>query len=295
MESILQKNEQAQEEKVQINNKIQLLAMENIKTRVLTASVPVFLNFPHEMSGAINEVLEGEYESGYFGENLTILDIGANIGSFAVWANMRWPKSKIYAFEPHPETFQLLTKNLENLDNIICHNVAVYPSNKQKEPFYARFAGDGESGLVAYMNKAFDNLSENNIIEVPVFHTHKLPQADIVKIDTEGAEFQILSNMNLSEVSLILLEYHYVQDRDNIKNLLRENFVLEKEENFEWSELLQECQDVLEDIHSGDLDVDKWEFKRLLQYPTYKESLSSDYYGRLFFTNKRMNKLRKYP
>ena len=57
--------------------------------RLLFATVAVSLEFPDEMRGPIAGVLRGEYESGYFGEGLTIVDLGANVGSFVVWASMR--------------------------------------------------------------------------------------------------------------------------------------------------------------------------------------------------------------
>ncbi|MEH1848671.1 MAG: FkbM family methyltransferase [Nostoc sp.] len=241
--------------------------------KVITATIPVVFDFPQEEFDTVDEVfMRGEYESGYFGENLTILDIGANIGCFAVWANMRWPKSKIHAFEPHPETFKILIQNVKSIDNIICHNVAVYPSDRQKEIFYARHPGDGEAGLTHYLNKYYKIFESDNLFEVPIFHPAKLPEADIVKIDTEGAEFQILDNMDISGVSLILLEYHHLNDKNKIKEILQKDFFLEFEEDIKyWNASLP-----------------------ILGYDNYQENLADDYRGRLFFTNRNSNKLKKY-
>src|SRR5688500_13610795 len=69
--------------------------------RVLTAAVPVSMLVPNDMTGAVAEVLSGEYESGFSGSGLTVLDIGANVGSFAIWAGMRWPQSTVHCYEPH--------------------------------------------------------------------------------------------------------------------------------------------------------------------------------------------------
>ena len=52
----------------------------------------------------------GEYEAGYFGNRLTILDIGSNLGCFTLWANMRWPSSMIHAYERNPGHFECLRK-----------------------------------------------------------------------------------------------------------------------------------------------------------------------------------------
>src|SRR5437016_1639716 len=177
-----------------------------------TAEIRVSLRVPEDMRSAIRDVLHGEYEAGYFGEGLTILDIGANVGSFAIWANLRWPNSTIYSYEPHPETFGILRENVKHLHNVICNNVAVYPSTKDSEPFYSRYPGDGEAGLAAYMGKIFKELSQANIIEVPILHPRDLPSADIIKLDVEGGEALILGATVLQEVSLILLEYHDLEN-----------------------------------------------------------------------------------
>jgi hypothetical protein len=118
-----------------------------MENRTLLATVPVTLEFPAEMKGSIQEVLAGEYESGYSGKNLTALDIGANIGSFAIWAAWRWPNSRIQCYEPHPGRFRMLMKNVAAFPNITPVNAAVWPGEKQRELFQTRYDGDGESGL----------------------------------------------------------------------------------------------------------------------------------------------------
>src|SRR4051812_9127159 len=115
--------------------------------RVLHAVVPVELEFPAAMESSLREVLEGEYDAPYFGDGLTIVDVGANVGSFALWADLRWPRSTIHAFEPNPSTFDMLVRNVAHLPNIRCEQVAVYPSHHATERLISRYAGDGEAGL----------------------------------------------------------------------------------------------------------------------------------------------------
>ncbi len=234
---------------------------------VMIAKIPVALDFPIEMSGSIREVLNGEYEAGFFGEDITVIDIGANVGSFAVWAALRWPRSRIHAYEPNPGTFKMLAANVEPFDNISCHNLAVYPSEKRSERFWSRYAGDGEAGLVAYMSKTFERLDREDTMEVPVIHPRELPKGDVIKLDVEGAEALILRDMNLQGVSLVLLEYQNVENRDAIKDLLSADFSLEYEDGFEWDALLPNS--------------------------SYREELKGDFYGRLFFANKHQNRLRR--
>jgi len=235
--------------------------------RVMVAKVPVILYFPDQMRGVTSEVLNGEYEFGYFGEDLTILDIGANVGAFTIWANLRWPKSTIHAYEPHPETFQILISNVEDLRNVACHNLAVYPSQKGSESLWSQGAGDAHAGLVRHVSRTLKDPAQGNIIEVPILHPQKLPKADIIKMDIEGGEVQILREMDIQDVSLILLEYHDVESRDTIKQLLRDAFTLEYEDSVIWDSLLPS--------------------------PVYSENMKGDYIGKLFFANKRYNRLRK--
>jgi FkbM family methyltransferase len=229
------------------------------------ARVPVALEFPDEMSGVVGSVLAGEYESGYFGRNLTILDVGANVGSFAIWANLRWPNSTIHAYEPHPSTFQMLIRNVGHYPNVACHRTAVFPSDKKEDLFFSRYPGDGEAGLVTHIDRFFDNVSIDKTVLVPLIHPKDLPRCDILKIDAEGAEAAILSNLGVTDISLILLEYHDLQSRRVIEDRLKTDFVLEYEDRYPWSDVLPR--------------------------PHYRKELAGDYYGHLFFIGRRRSRL----
>jgi hypothetical protein len=45
----------------------------------------------------------------------TILDVGSHVGSFTVMAHHYWPNAKIVAVEPHPQSFELMTKNTSHI------------------------------------------------------------------------------------------------------------------------------------------------------------------------------------
>ena len=235
--------------------------------KVVYAKIPVIIEVPDAMVSVVEDVFNGEYESWFFGKNLTILDIGANIGSFTLWANLRWPNSRIHAYEPHPDTFKMLVNNVGDLPNVECHKVAVFPGNSDKDLFWSQYAGDGESRLVSHAIKAFENLEQGSIFEVKILHPQQLPSCDVLKIDTEGCELEILQNINLKNVSLILLEYESDEAKDSIKRLLSQDFSIQYEDSFDWDELLLN---------------ESW---------NYKKELAGNHYGTLFFSNKRCNHL----
>jgi FkbM family methyltransferase len=232
------------------------------------ANIRLRLRAPEEMRSNIRNVFQGEYESGYYGENLTILDIGANVGAFALWANLRWPNTTIYAYEPQPDTFQLLTLNVRTFANINCRHCAVYPSENRTESFWSRFPGDGEAGLTSYVGKFFTELQRNHIIDVPILHPRELPPADIIKLDVEGGEAAILQAMDIRETSLILLEYHDNENRNASAKLLRDDFFLEYEDSYDWDVMLQ-----------GDAE--------------YRTDLAGDRTGKMFFVRRKQTKLTK--
>src|SRR5205085_6344363 len=54
-----------------------------------------------------------------------ILDIGSNIGSSILFFRDQFPAATIYGFEPHPETFQVLQRNVGALPGVEVFNYGV--------------------------------------------------------------------------------------------------------------------------------------------------------------------------
>lgn len=54
-----------------------------------------------------------------------IIDIGANVGVFVLYAHMRHPKARIFAYEPCKEAFEMLIEGLNYLENISYFNEAL--------------------------------------------------------------------------------------------------------------------------------------------------------------------------
>jgi FkbM family methyltransferase len=232
-----------------------------------TARVSMSLDVPEPMIYAIKDVLEGEYEAGYDGKGLDILDIGANVGSFALWASARWPGSHVTSYEPHPETFKLLAKNTGGRKDITPVNAALFPGGMKKATFLSRYAGDGESGLAAYAADTFVPGAQTLSYEVEVVDPTKLPSPDIVKIDIEGGEGDVLANLDLSKTSLVLLEFQNGKNRKQIQDILAKDFVTLKDEECPW--------------------------EPILGYTGYRQDLKDDVYGRIFAVRRDVTRLVK--
>jgi FkbM family methyltransferase len=122
-------------------------------------------------------------------KNGTIFDIGANMGWYSLLIAKLNKNLKIHAFEPIPQTYNYLSKNVKEnkLDNIELHNFGL--SNENKELiFYTYPEGSG--------NASTANLSErNNVNEIKClvrklddFVMEKNLNVDFIKCDVEGAE-----------------------------------------------------------------------------------------------------------
>ena len=232
----------------------------------LLAKIPVVVEFPEAMQDACTYVLSGEYESGHDGTNLTILDIGANVGSFALWAALRWPGSAIHCFEPNPGTFAYLKRNTAANPRIHINNAAVFPSAEKKARLFSRFAGDGEAGLEAYSGETFRAGMERDSFEVDVVAPAALPRADIVKLDIEGGEAAVLAALDLSGVSLVLGEFQNRLNREAMQaTLAKAGFVMVRDEECPWDPILD--------------------------YKDYRQDLKGDVYGHMFYERNGQTKL----
>jgi FkbM family methyltransferase len=122
-------------------------------------------------------------------QNGLIFDIGANAGYWSMLCG-RNSKIMVEAFEPDPNTFEVLEKNrTENsCKNIISHRLAL--GDRQGTLLF-------KSGLNGYIVSSKLNKTrsqEDDIIEVPVETIDKLnrPKIDFIKIDVEGFEGKVL-------------------------------------------------------------------------------------------------------
>jgi FkbM family methyltransferase len=190
------------------------------------------------MEQSLLEVLGGEYDAPFYGAGLTILDVGANVGAFSVWADLRWPRSRIHAYEPHPGTFDMLVRNIGHLPNVHCEQVAVYPGGRATVPLISRYAGDGEAGVVDALVTTWRALPADRMIEVPTLAPDRLPPADIIKVDAEGSEAAIVEGLKLERASLLLVEY---QNLDNLSRIMTATggcFEIVRHDSHPWSALL---------------------------------------------------------
>ncbi len=144
-----------------------------------------------------------------------ILDIGAHVGIFALWALGEFLGSKVICYEPHPEVVDLCRRNLEGL-NAEVHECAVVGESDEK-----RYVG--QDNLVALypgkrtlLGSSLYHLGwqkEEPIARVKWMPAKKLPRAQGVKADIEGAEIPLLRDYQYGkDVQVLMIEVHCLSD-----------------------------------------------------------------------------------
>ena len=151
---------------------------------------------------------------------ITVIDIGANVGLFALYMHMLAPVRIIHCFEPAPATVKLLRRNTDHL-----HNVRIHPFGLTDHQGTAVMTLDPNN---TGMNSICGTPDKENSVEINVYDAsaaldrYDLTKIDILKIDTEGSEIPILKSLasKLDSIGIVMLEYHSERDRREIDCLL---------------------------------------------------------------------------
>src|SRR5690606_3536372 len=147
-----------------------------------------------------------------------VVDIGANVGVFAVMAAKR-TRGPVLAFEPFPENFRYLERNARA--NGLTHLRAFRQAVADQVGTTRLYVGDMAGG-----NSLIDHNIKGRLedfIEVPVTtlraicEDHGLERIDFLKVDCEGAEGMIFRSVEpetLARIGRIAIEFH-----DNVSPL----------------------------------------------------------------------------
>ena len=166
---------------------------------------------PNDMISHVGKIFQGEYAIQGMGKNPYIIDIGANVGGFAVWAHEYFDNPKIDCYEPIKSNYDLLRQNIEGTD-ISCRNIAIGKEDGERMMYYG-LNNCGEASLY----EGEEQRAEGEMVKV--MSAKHLPVCDIMKIDTEGAELEILENLTVQPV-IFLIEFHSAWNRRRIDEIL---------------------------------------------------------------------------
>jgi FkbM family methyltransferase len=144
-----------------------------------------------------------------------IVDLGANIGLFTLYAARCAPDANILAVEPFPSTFSRLVANIRDRkleDRVVCANFAASGTNGSR--LMAAAAVSSQRNALAPSSPASAAISGIRVAAKTleaILDENKLAQVDLLKVDIEGSEYEVVlsSSQNvLGRIRRIALEYH---------------------------------------------------------------------------------------
>ena len=196
----------------------------------------VRIDSPTDSLSIVHEVFFRQvYNPSYLqiGYNDVVVDIGAHIGIFALFAAFR-TKNSVYAFEPLCENVKFINRNIElnKLHNIMPVRAAVC----DRVGLTKLFLTEVDYGHLLFDHNITGKLE--NYVEVPattlqnVMNENDLRKIGFLKLDCEGSEGLILTSTRsdyLRRIRKVAIEFHdHVSPlkHDDIRALLeKEGFV----------------------------------------------------------------------
>ena len=161
-----------------------------------------------------------------------IIDVGAYIGLSILYFKSRYPNAHIIAFEPNPNVFPLLEENVEynNIKNVQLHNIAIGENTKERK-LYIESSGFAAFSTASFKKDAWNGKQKSRpiIVKTEPLSKYINEKVDLLKIDVEGAEYEILKELNksgsFSKIENLLVEYHPSENSKlrNLVKILRKN------------------------------------------------------------------------
>jgi FkbM family methyltransferase len=195
----------------------------------------------------------GQYSRAGFelGADDTVIDIGANIGMFALWTEPQIPEGRLICIEPNPSALECLRINISRNE---LRNVSIV----------AAAAGDENGTMELIYHPGWEALAHSASVEAPWFYTksrmgtfvrwllrgamrqadqpvaaksmmvrqmplarimdeHGVSRVDLLKIDCEGSEYEVLRSLDAAHwarIDRVVIEYHDFGDDRNHRELM---------------------------------------------------------------------------
>ena len=149
-----------------------------------------------------------------------VVDIGGHIGDFAIIAAKQG--ARVYTFEPERSNRELLISNIDlNAQSNIEVSSKAVSDRKEVARININPNNTGCHSLVREYSRIFQTVEATTLDEI--MDGILEDRIDFLKIDAEGAEFDILfscSVKTLDRVHKIALEFHHFQSNRNINQLV---------------------------------------------------------------------------
>lgn len=144
--------------------------------------------------------------------NQVVMDCGACFGAFSHWAYTNGAR-RVVAYEPLPLNYGLLSENMGRMvkrpgsDVYVKHAALVHDSSTVTNLYVTSGRSYGNSSLVGLRGRA--------PVEVPATNFHEelsTWRPSVLKVDVEGAEYDLLSSPLPNHVTQLVMELHFTRN-----------------------------------------------------------------------------------
>jgi len=142
-----------------------------------------------------------------------IVDVGANIGVYALYAAQQ-QAGQVFAYEPNSEAYECLVQSVRDshLEGLVVpQRTAVLGAAKGAVRFPVK-SNVHNAIIQDASNTDFEWVNTSSISDIVM----RLGRADLLKLDCEGAEYDILFSAEAAvydRINSVRMEYHLVLQR----------------------------------------------------------------------------------
>ena len=172
-----------------------------------------WINMKESCSDIILDQINNDrmYDPIFMGRSdMTIVDLGANMGFFSLYAQDS--ASKIIAVEPAPKTYNILQKLTKDISKITTVQAAIGNSNNPVEFFI-----NENPTTNSLLDRAGTPISVPGMTLQQLFASHNLSTVDFCKCDIEGSEITAITEAMLDPVRDVVKFWFMEVHQTNVK------------------------------------------------------------------------------
>lgn len=158
-----------------------------------------------------------------------IIDAGAQAGFFSLYSRALNPEVKIIAIEPDEENLAAMENNFSQnkIQNVEIVSSALAGTRSVRDFFVSADFHD-HSLNKNLVKKIARKVKVQSLALSDIYEKYKIKQIDLLKMDIEGAEYEVLNSLKQNDwdkINSIILEYHDFLNfsHEALENILKQN------------------------------------------------------------------------
>jgi len=162
-----------------------------------------------------------------------IIDIGAHVGAFTLWLAEKYASLRVTCFEPDPDAFRYLERNLRGLDVVMRREAVAGRSGTSA--LTRPIPGGAVSALRDSNGQPGSNVVDVRVVAFDEVMAGIHDPVALVKLDCEGSEYDIVLQSAANswrQVHRVVIEYHPMpaeDPRELVERLSSIGFALTRE------------------------------------------------------------------